>query len=496
MEKITGQEFHLYKDMKERTGGEIYIGVVGPVRTGKSTFIRRFMELCVIPYLEDESVVSRTTDELPQAAQGKTVMTTEPKFIPAKAAKIRIDEDSEIAVRLIDCVGYMVEGAQGHLENGEERMVMTPWYDVEIPFTKAARIGTQKVIREHSTLGVVLTSDGSITDLPREAYVQAEKETIQELKGIGKPFVVILNSKRPFSDAVRQLTETLSKEYQTTVLPINVEQMRKEDMLHVLETLLCEFPVTKVSFYIPRWTFTLPAEHKVKKCLIEHAKKVLEKATSMRAMEESDYGVQPEDYVSRIQRKGMNYALGEIDMEMEVPEKYYYENISDLTGEEIRGEYELIQLIKSLAAQRKTFESVSDAMNQVARQGYGVITPQLTEIEMEEPQLVKHGSKYGIRLKAVSPSIHLIRANIETEIAPIIGTKEQAEGLIEYIREGKNSEDGVWSTNIFGKSVGELVEDGIRDKIRFMDEESQMKLQETMQKIVNDSNGGMVCIII
>ncbi len=494
MEKLTGQEFHLYKDMKERTGGEIYIGVVGPVRTGKSTFIRRFMELCVLPYLEDEAVIMRATDELPQAAQGKTVMTTEPKFIPAKAAEIPIDEDTKINVRLVDCVGYMVDGAQGHLENGEERMVMTPWFDMEIPFTKAARIGTQKVIREHATLGVVVTTDGSITDLPRESYVAAEKETIQELKNIGKPFVIILNSKRPFSDATRQLAELMEKEYGTTVLPINVEQMRKEDMVTVLETLLYEFPVTKVSFFIPKWTLTLPTEHKVKDCLLRHAKRIMEQTSNMKSAINKEY--EAGEYVNQIRRKNMDYACGEIEIEMEVPEEYYYENISELTGEEIRGEYELIQLIKNLAAQRQTYASVGEAMNQVSRNGYGVITPQLSEIEIEEPEIIKHGNKYGIRLKAISPSIHLIRANIETEIAPIIGTKEQAEGLIDYIKAGKNTPEGMWNTNIFGKSVGELVEDGIRDKIRFMDEDSQMKLQETMQKVVNDNNGGMVCIII
>ena len=494
MEKLTGQEFHLYKDMKERTGGDIYIGVVGPVRTGKSTFIRRFMELCVLPYLEDDAVIMRATDELPQAAQGKTVMTTEPKFIPAKAAQIALDDEASINVRLVDCVGYMVDGAQGHLENGEERMVMTPWFDTEIPFTKAARIGTQKVIREHATLGVVVTTDGSITDLPRESYVSAEKETIHELKTIGKPFVIVLNSKRPFSDATRQLAETMEREYEATVLPINVEQMRKEDMITLLETLLYEFPVTRISFFIPKWTMTLPVEHKVKDSLLQNAKQIIEQANTMKSMKDKVY--EGGEYIRRITRKNLNYAWGEVEFEIEVPDEYYYENISELTGEEIHGEYELIQLIKNLAAQRKTYVSVEDAMNQVTRNGYGVITPQLTEIEIEDPEIVKHGNKYGIRLKAISPSIHLIRANIETEIAPIIGTKEQAEGLMEYIKAGKNSPEGMWSTNIFGKSVGELVEDGIRDKIRFMDEDSQIKLQETMQKIVNDNNGGMVCIII
>ncbi len=494
MEKLSGQEFHLYNDMKERTKGEIYIGVVGPVRTGKSTFIRRFMELCVLPYLEDEAMLMRATDELPQAAQGKTVMTTEPKFIPAKAAEIFIDEDTKIDVRLVDCVGYMVNGAQGHMENGEERMVMTPWFDMEIPFTKAARIGTQKVIREHATLGVVVTTDGSITDLPREAYVDAEKETITELKNIGKPFVIVLNSKRPFSDATRQLAELMEKEYETTVLPINVEQMRKEDMMTVLETLLYEFPVTRISFFIPKWTMTLPAEHKVKECLIRYARQIMQQATTMKSMRDKKF--EPGEFINQISRNKMDYASGEIEFEMELPEEYYYENISELTGEKISGEYELIQLIKNLATQKQTYTTVEDAMNQVTRNGYGVITPQLSEIEIDEPQIVKHGNKYGIRLRAIAPSIHLIRANIETEIAPIIGTKEQAEGLIDYIKAGKNTSEGMWSTNIFGKSVGELVEDGIRDKIRLMDEESQVKLQETMQKIVNDSNGGMVCIII
>lgn len=504
MEKLTGQEFHLYKDMKERTKGELYMGVVGPVRTGKSTFIRRFMELCVLPYMEDDGAMMRATDELPQAAQGKTVMTTEPKFIPAKAAEIALEDNVSVNVRLIDCVGFMVEGAQGHMENGEERMVMTPWFDMEIPFTKAAHIGTQKVIREHATLGIVVTTDGSITDLPREAYRNGEKETIEELKNIGKPFTIVLNTKRPFSEETKVLAREMEKAYGVSVFPMNVEQMRREDMITLLETLLYEFPVTKISFFTPKWTYALETEHKVKACLLRHAKEIMEQVSNMKSVmapgwerelqeaEELPSG----EYVGRIQRTNINYANGEVEIEMEVPEKYYYENISELTGEDIRGEYELIALIRNLAAQKQTYLRVEDAIQQVEQKGYGVIIPGLTEVEMAEPEVVKQGNKYGIRLRALAPSVHLIRANIETEIAPIIGSKEQAEDLMEYIRLGQKTEDGIWQTNIFGKSIGDLVQDGIRDKMKLMDEESQTKLQETMQKIVNDNNGGMVCIII
>lgn len=496
MEMTSGnKEFNLYKDIQQRTGGEIYIGIVGPVRTGKSTFIKRFMDIMVLPFMEDENSRARTIDELPQSAQGKTIMTTEPKFIPKDAADIRLDQDTQVKVRLIDCVGYMVDGAAGHMEGNNKRMVKTPWFDYEIPFVDAASIGTQKVIKDHSTIGIVITADGSFGELGRENYLPAEEKTIEELRSIGKPFVIVLNSEKPYSDETVKLAEQMTEKYMTPVIPVSCEQLRKEDINKILESILYEFPVVKMEFYIPKWAEMLPPSNRMKESVIENARAILNSVTrakdikNIRKMDDSEY-------IADIHLDKLDLAQGLLKIKIEMEDKYYYENISELTGVPIQGEYQLISLVKDLSAQKAAFEKVADAVSAVQMKGYGVIHPQLSDITLEEPELIRHGNKYGVKLKATSPSVHLIRANIETEIAPIVGSEEQAKDLINYIKEGQNTPSGVWDTNIFGKSVGELMEDGIRSKIAMMDDECQMKLQDTMQKIVNDSNGGLVCIII
>ena len=360
MEKMSTREWELYQDIKQRTNGEIYIGVVGPVRTGKSTFIKRFMELCVLPYMDDEVLSNQTTDELPQAAQGKTIMTTEPKFVPSKAAKIQFDDQTSCRIRMIDCVGFMVDGVEGHMEEGKERLVHTPWFDTEVPFSKAARIGTEKVIHEHATLGVVMTTDGSFTGIERAAYESAERETIEQLKNIGKPFLMVLNCMRPYADATRTLAEELQEKYEVTVLPMNVEQMNKDDASELLQRLLFEFPVSKIFFHIPRWTQTLHREHEVYQSLIDNAKVLMgEYDTMNKAMNK---GLpKPEGLVEQIRRNEVNLATGEIAFELTVPERCYYENISELTGEKIEGEYELIELIRGLAKSKGVFEKVESA---------------------------------------------------------------------------------------------------------------------------------------
>jgi stage IV sporulation protein A len=432
---------------------------------------------------------------MPQAAQGKTIMTTEPKFIPKDAAQIRIGDDANVKVRLIDCVGYMVEGATGHLENGVERMVKTPWFDHEIPFTQAAEIGTKKVINDHATIGIVVTADGSFTDIPRANYVKGEEETVKELKKIGKPFVILLNSVKPYSDETVKLAEELENKYKVSVFPVNCEQLRKEDVNTILKGILYEFPIAKIDFYLPKWVEMLEGNNRIKENVIENAKSVLSEIN--RTKDVMDYKFHPDGpYITRMKLDGMQLENGTASIHMDIDDKYYYENMSEMTGIEVKGEYQLISMIKELAAKRKEYEQVADAMQSVRMKGYGVVTPQLSDIRMEEPVLIRHGNKFGVKMKAISPSIHMIKANIETEIAPIVGSEDQANDLISYIKEGQKTVEGVWNTNIFGKSVGELMEDGIRNKIAMMDDESQLKLQDTMQKIVNDSNGGLVCIII
>ena len=488
--------FNVYKDIQARTGGEIYIGVVGPVRTGKSTFIKRFMELLVLPAMEDEHMRSLSRDELPQSAAGKTIMTTEPKFIPKEAARITLTDGIEAKVRLIDCVGFMAEGAAGHIENGEERLVKTPWFDQEIPFTQAAEIGTRKVIGVHSTIGIVVTADGSFGEIKRQGYIGAENRTIEELKNLGKPFVVLLNSARPYSDETARLAKEMSSNYGVSVLPVNCEQLKKDDIYHILEKVLKEFPVTQLDFHIPKWLEILPATHWLKAQVIQRAKNLLKEVNHMKDVA-AKLEEQKADGIRSMNIRQMRMSDGRVSIQVEMDDGYYYQILSDLTGIPIEGEYQLLRTLGTLAAMQKEYEQVKNALSQVRMKGYGVVMPERSEIVLDEPQVIKHGNKYGVKMKAEAPSINMIKAHIETEIAPIVGSEQQAMDLIAYIKENaRDNEDGVWNTNIFGKSIEQIVEDGIQAKISQMTEDCQMKLQDTLQKIINDSNGGMICIII
>ena len=486
---------NIYQNITARTGGDIYLGVVGPVRTGKSTFIKRFMDVMVLPQMEDSAAKKRTVDELPQSAQGKTIMTTEPKFIPREAVSLQLEDDVTAKVKLIDCVGYLIDGVNGHMEDGNERMVKTPWFDHEIPFAKAAQIGTEKVIREHATIGILVTTDGSFTDIPRENYVPAEERTVQELKKIGKPFVVLLNTPKPHSNASMQMSRKMKETYGVSVLPVNCEQLKQEDICRILQEALYEFPVTELDFYLPKWVEMLPISHKIKAAAIAEARRILEQAEQMKDIAGVVFEPEKEE-ISSIRLEVTDLACGTAKICFQVDEHYYYENISELAGVPIHGEYELISLLRELSEKRDAYAQVADAMESVKRTGYGVVSPSMDEISVEEPELIRHGNQYGVRLKASSPSIHMIQANIETEIAPIIGSEEQAKDLVSYIKENQNTSEGLWKTNIFGKSIEQIVEDGIQAKITMMDEESQQKLQDTMKKIVNDNNGGLVCIIL
>lgn len=490
------EQFSVYKDIKARTGGEIYLGVVGPVRTGKSTFIKRFMELLVLPAMEDEHLRNQTRDELPQSSGGKTIMTTEPKFIPKEAAKLKLDDNIETKVRLIDCVGFMVDGAAGHIENQQERLVKTPWYEYQIPFTKAAEIGTRKVITDHSTIGVVVTTDGTIGDLKREAYIPAEAKTVEELKAIGKPFLVLLNSTRPYSEETEQLAKDMEKTYDVTVLPVNCEQLKKEDIFRILERILKEFPVTQLNFFVPKWLEILSADHWLKAGVIETVKEILGNVAQMKDITESLLDVAT-DTIRGMKTDKMDLSDGTVSINVDVNDSYYYQILSDYVGLPIEGEYQLMQTLSSLAKMKQEYEKVQNAISQVRLRGYGVVTPERSEVILDEPQVIKHGNKYGVKMKAEAPSINMIKAHIETEIAPIVGSQQQAEDLITYIKQNaKESEEGIWNTNIFGKSIQQIVEDGIQAKVSQVTEDCQMKLQDTLQKIINDSNGGMICIII
>lgn len=486
---------NLYKDIQSRTGGEIYIGVVGPVRTGKSTFIKRFMDIMVLPYMTQEHEKERAQDELPQSAGGKTITTTEPKFIPKEAAKITLNDDIDVNVRLIDCVGYMVDGASGHMEEDAERMVKTPWSAEEIPFTQAAEIGTRKVINDHSTIGIVVTCDGSFGEIPRENYVPAEERTILELKKIHKPFIVLVNSEKPYSEETKKLADSIADKYQVCAMAVNCEQLKKDDIHTIMENILYEFPLTMIEFYMPKWVEMLPNTHRMKADIIAQIKELMGRLGYVRDVTGNGIALESE-YIRKCKVDGVDMATGCVSVSLDVEDSYYYEMLSDLIGESITGEYQLLSILKDMAKMKKEYVKVLHAVEAVRCKGYGVVTPDRDEITLDKPEVIRHGNKFGVKIKAESPSIHMIRANIETEISPIVGTEQQAEDLIRYISDAGTSEEGIWETNIFGKTVEQLVNDGITGKIAMIGEESQVKLQETMQKIVNDSNGGMVCIII
>lgn len=486
--------YELYQDIKERCGGEIYIGVLGPVRTGKSTFIKRFMNEMVLPFMEDEHAKMRAQDELPQSAGGRTITTTEPKFIPKEAAKVALSDDIEVSIRLIDCVGYMVDGAAGHLEENQERMVKTPWFDYEIPFTQAAEIGTDKVMNDHSTIGLVVTTDGSIGDLPRHNYLDAEERTIQALKKLHKPFLVLVNSQKPYSDEAKAVVNDISSKYNVSAMSVNCEQLKKDDILKILENILYEFPLAAIEFYMPKWVEMLPGDNRMKLDMMEKVRLLMKDYDVIRDVLNKPIELDSQ-YIKHCKTDGIKLSNGIVRIRLDVDESYYYDMLTDMVGESIADEYELIGKLREFAVMKKEYTKVLQAVNSVRMKGYGVVTPDKGEITLDKPELIKHGNKFGVKIKALSPSIHMIRANIETEIAPIVGSQDQAEDLITYINKA-DMEQGIWDTNIFGKSVEQLVKDGITTKIASIGEESQQKLQDTMQKIVNDSNGGMVCIII
>ncbi len=444
--------------------------------------------------MEDEHAKVRAQDELPQSAGGKTITTTEPKFIPNEAANVTLSGDIAVSVRLIDCVGYMVEGAAGHMEEDVERMVKTPWFDYEIPFTQAAELGTDKVMNDHSTIGLVVTTDGSFGEIPRSNYLEAEEKTILALKKLRKPFLVLVNSQKPYSEDAKRTAAEIGEKYGVSAVTVNCEQLKKDDIHMLLENVLYEFPISSMEFYMPKWVEMLPNDNSMKIDLIEKVKLLMKDYSTIRDVLDNPVNLESE-YIKRCKTDTISLSDGSIRVTLDVEESYYYEMLTEMVGEPIADEYQLISKLRNFASMKHEYAKVLDAVNMVRIKGYGVVTPDKDEIILEKPELIKHGNKFGVKIKASSPSIHMIRANIETEIAPIVGTQEQADDLISFINQ-TDMEKGIWNTNIFGKTVEQLVNDGITAKVAVIGEESQLKLQDTMQKIVNDSNGGMVCIII
>ncbi len=493
---MENHSFHIYKDIQQRTGGAVYLGVVGPVRTGKSTFIKRFMDVLVLPNVTEPHTRQQINDELPQSGNGKTIMTTEPKFIPMTPAGFTLEDGSEIKLRLIDCVGYMTEGALGHMEDNAQRMVKTPWSAVEIPFSEAASIGTRKVIEDHSTIGIVVTTDGSFGELPRENYLAPEEQTIRELQAIGKPFVVLLNTAYPNAAETRELAQEMEEEYHATVVPVNCLTLNAEDISRIMEQMVASFPANVIYFSLPKWVELLSADNEIKQGVIQSVQDYLGKITSMKDVMQERKNITGE-YINQFDIEELHRENGEVSIGIRIKDEYYYGMLSDLTGMEISNEAEFLSAVKSMAAARKECETLGGAWNEVKDSGYGVVYPQAEQIRISDPELVKHGSKYGVKLKATAPSTQLIKADIEIEIAPIVGTMEQANDLIAYMKQQvEEGNDGIYETNIFGKTVRQLIEDGIEEKIGNISKESRVKLQNTMQKIVNDSNRGFICIII
>ena len=491
------ENFDIYKDISERTQGDIYIGVVGPVRTGKSTFIKRFMDLLVLPNMENGYAKERTKDELPQSAAGKTIMTTEPKFVPSEAVEITLDSNIKFKVRMIDCVGYLVPGATGHYDDDGPRMVSTPWSEEKMPFAEAAELGTKKVINEHSTIGIVITTDGSITDIPREDYLEAEERVINELKAINKPFVMILNTVRPFSPETDALQKKISARYQVPVMPVNCAQLKQEDIAMIMESVLYEFPVKELKFFLPKWIDPLPTTHWLKSSIILAIKSILGNISKLREMKVSIASIEENEFIKKAYVDRISLGEGSASIEMAVDDSLFYRILSETTDMEIDSDYKLISTIKVLAEAKREYDKVKFALEEVKHKGYGIVTPALDEMRLEEPVIVKHGSKFGVKLKASAPSIHLIRADIETEVSPIVGSEEQSQEMIAYLNKqmAENPVD-VWELNVFGKSMHEMVRDGLQNKLYRMPEDAQMKFQETLQRIINEGSGGLICIIL
>lgn len=489
--------YDIYRDIAERTNGDIYIGVVGPVRTGKSTFIKRFMDLLVLPNIENNYIRERAKDELPQSASGRTIMTTEPKFVPNEAVEISLGENTDFRVRMIDCVGYLVPEAEGHMDGEMPRMVHTPWSEEPMPFVEAAEAGTKKVITDHSTVGIVVTTDGSVTELDRENYLEAEARVIKELQAMGKPFVVLLNTAMPYGEEARSLREEMEEQYGVPVLAVNVAQLKAEDIRNILEKILYRFPLKELRFYCPGWVETLEDDHWLKQEMIEALKKLMSQTERLEDVEPALTGLSEAEHLKNAHTEHMLPGEGAADIGLNFCDGLFYEILSETVDLPIENDYSLVETIKLLSQVKKEYDKISGALGDVRRKGYGVVTPAFEEITLEKPEVFKQGNRYGIKLRAKGESIHMIKADVETEVSPIIGNEEQSHEFIDKLIADYESEpEKIWDLNIFGRTLSAMVNDGMQNKIYRMPEDAQMKLQETLQKIVNEGSGGLICIIL
>ncbi len=488
---------NIYEEIGRRTDGNIYLAVAGPVRTGKSTFVKRFMEELVIPAIGNVYHRERARDELPQSGSGRTITTSEPKFIPETAVEIQPDGATRLRVRLIDSVGYMVTGAIGAEEDGQPRMVTTPWYDHEIPLTEAAEMGTKKVMEDHCTIGLIVTTDGSITDIPREDYVDAEARSIGDMQKTGKPFLVLLNSVHPEAQETRELAEEISAQYGVQVCPVSCLTMGQEDILEVLGRLLYEFPVQELDFYLPRWVTALPEEHPVKAGLYQALKEKAEQARRLSQVGSVFAQAPPETRIEQIQIRRVDPGSGVVSMTLLFPEALFYQVLSETSGVEIGDDGALMALLSELTAAKQAYDRVAGALEQVKATGYGIVMPTTEEMTLEVPEIVRKNGSYGVKLKASAPSIHMLRADITTVLSPMVGDEKQSEDLVNYLlSEYEGNTEKLWESNIFGKSLFELVSEGLNTKLAKMPEDARMKLRETIQRIINEGSGGLICIIL
>lgn len=491
------EENNIYSDIAKRNNGDVYIGVVGPVRTGKSTFIKKFMDTIVIPNMTNVYQAERARDELPQSAAGRTIMTTEPKFIPNEAVEIAPGDNASMRVRMIDCVGYIVDESLGYEENGEPRMVNTPWFDHPIPFNDAAEIGTKKVITDHSTIGLVVTTDGSFTDIPRESYVDAESRVIGELKAINKPFIVLLNSSAPESAEARALARRLEATYDVSVMTVNCAELDAEDINRIINKILREFPLSEIEIKIPGWLGRLGYDHELVKSVYGAVSEAVENTRNIRDIDAVCEKLRAPDFVKKAGVVKIDLGTGTAEIDMELAERMFYKVLSECAGFEIKDDETLLKQLADLAQIKRSYERVKTALDSVRETGYGIVSPSSDEMILEEPKIIKQGGRYGIKLKACAPSIHMMRADIETEVSPIVGTVRQSEELIEnLLSEYKDDPQLLWQSNIFGKTLNELVNDGLKNKLDRMPEEARGKLRETLERIINEGGGGLLCLIL